>query len=239
MTPHGHERDLALNYLLGYSPEEEREAIADRLFSDDQFADSLAEAERDLLDAYARGELSSKDRAAVNSRLLISERQLEKLHLAKALAARSTARPNARLNRKLLTWAKKYGASQKPQPSTTSQQLVSNAPAQPPPMVVALLSPGANRDGDIQQFLVPQRAGAVRLDLQLAGQKVSASYSVRLVRQRETVYQLAALPPRLDSGMQLLSVTVPTTVLSAGQYRLYVTPVDSSVEPTTYNFQVL
>src|SRR4051812_48253630 len=104
MIPSSQERDLLTRYLLGYLSDAEREAVSDRLFTEDSFAEALEEIERDLLDDYAAGSLSAHDRTAVASRLLTSERQQEKLTFARTFAGRSRT-PKRRSMLRPLLWA--------------------------------------------------------------------------------------------------------------------------------------
>lgn len=81
-------REQLANYLLRRATAEESAQITERLFGEEEFAEQLEDVERDLLGAYGRGELSAKDRAAVESCLITSETQREKLRFATAFAQR-------------------------------------------------------------------------------------------------------------------------------------------------------
>ena len=47
-----------IQYLLGSLPEAEAERFDELSFTDDEFAEELKAAEKELVDAYARGELA-------------------------------------------------------------------------------------------------------------------------------------------------------------------------------------
>ena len=74
-------------YLLGGFEGAERERIAEEYFVSDEMFEAMLDAERDLLDAYARGQLNATDRRRVEQYLLVAEAQRRKLSIAAALAA--------------------------------------------------------------------------------------------------------------------------------------------------------
>ena len=87
------ERERFASYLLGRLPPEEAEAIAERLFAEEAFLAEMEDVERDLLDAYATGALSVAERPEVDTHLLTSEDQREKLRYARALCRRRGRHP--------------------------------------------------------------------------------------------------------------------------------------------------
>ena len=76
-------------YLLGRLTESERHEIENGAFEDDAFEDRLREAEYDLLDDWARGEVSEADRAAIERRF-----SAEKLAVARSLRRLPVAAPS-------------------------------------------------------------------------------------------------------------------------------------------------
>jgi len=80
---------LLREYLLGRLAESERHEIENRAFEDDTFEEHLREVEYDLLDDWARGEISEADRAVMEKRF-----SAEKLAVARSMRKRSVlARP--------------------------------------------------------------------------------------------------------------------------------------------------
>jgi hypothetical protein len=73
---------LITDYLLGSLPETEAERLDELSVTDDQFVDALRIAEKDLIDAYVHGELSSKDLEKFNSYYLASPLRREKVKFA-------------------------------------------------------------------------------------------------------------------------------------------------------------
>jgi len=81
-------------YLLGALPEDETERFDELSFTDDEFAGALDAAEKDLIDAYARGELTGDALKKFESHYLASPLRREKVKFAGAFqifAERKTA----------------------------------------------------------------------------------------------------------------------------------------------------
>jgi len=76
---------LAL-YLLGDVSSGERERLEAEYFSDDEAFQKMLSAEDDLIDAYARGELSAEHRKLFEKRFLNSAEGRERLQFARTLA---------------------------------------------------------------------------------------------------------------------------------------------------------
>ena len=71
-------------YLLGSVPESETERFDELSVSDDQFADALKAAERDLIDAYVQEELTGDELAKFTTYYLASSARREKVAFAQA-----------------------------------------------------------------------------------------------------------------------------------------------------------
>lgn len=87
MTAPSDLHDRATRYLLGLLPAAERERWEKALLVEGDRFDATVAAEDDLLDAYARGELSASERAAFERNVLPRRRTAERLAFARALAA--------------------------------------------------------------------------------------------------------------------------------------------------------
>jgi hypothetical protein len=75
-----------VKYLLGNLTEEEQVQAEDRAFADADYLSALEATEADLIDAYARGELSQSDRRSFELRFLTSPERRRKVEFARALA---------------------------------------------------------------------------------------------------------------------------------------------------------
>ena len=74
-------------YLLGGGTEAERERLEAEFFADDDIFQEMLTAEDDLIDAYARGELSDSERRQFEGRFLNSVDGRERVQFARAFAA--------------------------------------------------------------------------------------------------------------------------------------------------------
>jgi len=93
---------LLVRYLVGDCPEEERERVEERFFTDEETFDRLCELEEDLAWRYARGELNATEREQVE-RAYVAPPRRDRLILTIALgrvlaaAATPTVRAPARV----------------------------------------------------------------------------------------------------------------------------------------------
>src|SRR5437764_14399129 len=72
-------------YLLGSLPEAEAERLDELSFTDDEFAETLRAAEKDLVDAYVQGELVGTALERFKSHYLSTPRRRVKVEFAQAL----------------------------------------------------------------------------------------------------------------------------------------------------------
>jgi hypothetical protein len=85
-------RERAVRFLLGELPDDERDAIEERFFTDDDTFAELQEAEDDLADEYGRGGLSPERRARFEARFLQDEAGQSRVDFAQALRAAASRR---------------------------------------------------------------------------------------------------------------------------------------------------
>lgn len=83
--------EQVVQYLLGELSDEERLAVQESLFRDNEVFDRLQDAETDLIDALARGELTAGDAQKVRD-FVAASGQHARLNFARALASSETAR---------------------------------------------------------------------------------------------------------------------------------------------------
>jgi hypothetical protein len=92
MSAESDNRELLHGYLLGTLPEEERARIGQQALTDGEFFDRLREAEDDLIDALAHGELNAQD-AGLIRRFLAETGQEDRLRMAQVWQKSSSRRP--------------------------------------------------------------------------------------------------------------------------------------------------
>lgn len=80
-------------YLLGGASKAERERIEAELFADEDAFQEMLAAEDDLIDDYARGELSADERKQFEKRFLTSSEGRARVQFARSFAAASGPRP--------------------------------------------------------------------------------------------------------------------------------------------------
>src|ERR1700759_2043297 len=87
MSKQTNDQQTVIQYLLGALPEAEAERLDELSLTDDEFADAVAAAEKDLVDAYVQGELAGADLDRFNSHYLASPRRRENVYFAQAFHA--------------------------------------------------------------------------------------------------------------------------------------------------------
>jgi hypothetical protein len=84
MSKQTHNDQTVTRYLLGALPDAEAERLDELSFTDDEFAEALKAAEKDLVDAYVQGELSGSTLERFKSHYLASPLRREKVEFAQA-----------------------------------------------------------------------------------------------------------------------------------------------------------
>ncbi|MFY9608366.1 MAG: hypothetical protein WAU45_07085 [Blastocatellia bacterium] len=102
-----HENEEAIiRYLLGDSSEQEETELESRYFDDDAFFEQCLAIEDELIDSYARGELSGHDRERFEKYFLGSPQNYQNLKFSRDLirVASRQPRPLANAHRKAESW---------------------------------------------------------------------------------------------------------------------------------------
>ncbi|HXU08976.1 MAG TPA: hypothetical protein VN743_08250, partial [Blastocatellia bacterium] len=82
------ELQVLKRYVLGELSEDERVALEQRYFSDQQVFDQLVRIETEIVDDYVRGRLSAADRASFERSYLQNPDRVRRVKFAAALATR-------------------------------------------------------------------------------------------------------------------------------------------------------
>jgi anti-sigma factor RsiW len=112
MSKRPYDDQAITRYLLGSLPEAEAERLDELSFTDDEFAESLEAAEKDLVDAYVQGELSGAALEQFKSHYLASPLRRERVKFAQAfhlLAERQAAAQVAEVSAEKPAVAKRKG----------------------------------------------------------------------------------------------------------------------------------
>jgi len=85
MEPKFHDDKMIARYLLGELPEAEQTKLEEHAFSDGDYLQQVRAVEKDLMDEYARGELSGPERKAFEQRFFASAHRRRQIEFARAL----------------------------------------------------------------------------------------------------------------------------------------------------------
>ena len=85
MEPKFHDDKVIARYLLGELPEAEQAELEEHAFSDSDYLQQVRAVEKDLIDEYARGELSGPEREAFVQRFFASAHRRRQIEFARAL----------------------------------------------------------------------------------------------------------------------------------------------------------
>ena len=258
------DRESITRYLLGQMSEADRLLFQERMFNDDEFFDAVTEVETDLIDAYARGELTPAEREQMEHSLLGSSAAQKRVAFAAALAGISTAAgplATERPSRPSLRWLPVAAAvllavaagvlliQNRALQNTISalrQQQTSNPAdlrplheADAPPVFAILLSPGVIRGSQgMRQISVPAASRLVELQLDLRGERREPYTATLSTTGGKMVWRLGELSARREAAGTLLSFWVPASLLGPAQYELAVT-AGTAEPPEFYYFRVV
>ncbi|MDQ6706538.1 MAG: hypothetical protein M3Z85_11245 [Acidobacteriota bacterium] len=251
------ERESLARYLLGRMPDAERDAIAERLIADDAFADSLEEAERDLLDAYAQHGLTPDDREAVERLLLNSTSQRQKLQFSQALAQHlGDKRPGVSRNWMglaamfLITLGGLAAAAYYSVANSELRERLASTRAKVPdpspdggraiaPNIAAFLLSPAQRSGS-NESRIDVRPGThlVRLDFELPHSSTAQLHNVRVTTAvGDLLLEEKNVPAQRESGAVYLSLFVLADALPPGSYAATISAGGSPSPIASYVFR--
>ncbi len=216
--------DAIARYLFGLSSDEERSAIQERLFQDEDYFDRIRAAEYELLDAYSRGELPASERELVENSLLLSEDGRRRLDFAREFAAVQKRRRKhhapyfliaaavvvATVVGLLFTIRKEHTAVE-----TRATQV---QPAKPLAIFSVLLTPGTTRGaGQIKRVSIPPGTAVLQLQLDLEGDRHPAYTATLKTTAGTQVWEQANLRPQPDGSILCL---IPASNFESGSYEL-------------------
>lgn len=217
-------------YLLHKLPEDQRDALEDRWVEDSALYEQLRNAEVDLLDAYARGELSPADRERVSKYLLASPIQRRKLLFARTLrdtfpapARRSIAWRGIASAAAIvllagsaawLAWQnaamrRELAATPAPRPSAESVYVAE-----------ARMDTTRGAAPSITQVRLPAGSQILRLDLEIAPGDEAQVLSASVGRDGRAVWSEEPIRAERRSFGFVASVWVPAAALAPGEYEI-------------------
>jgi hypothetical protein len=226
-------------YLLGRLSEAEAEHLEARLLQDDEVFQAVREAEDDLFDAFARGQLTADDRARFVERF---GDRTDGLAFSRALATRvrperssdggSASRrpwiPLAAAAAVVLTagaalmWRSQPGPAGAPAAKAPGVS-APTAPAGPSPIVVALSLSTSRAAGEPASVSLPASAASLQVRVRLNPADKYDRYMMELRSQADrVVWRGDDLRAAAEAGDLIVTATIPATSLEAGRYELAV-----------------
>jgi hypothetical protein len=251
------EQSRAMRYLLGTLPEQERDALASEMFTNDETFSTLEDAENALVEAYLDGALSADDRERFEEVFQASRHLQERVELERGLRALKTARPPARAL-PWLPWAAAVvfglaGGGLALQANRDASRVRTEAALRERELTERLagqderlrlleqsLAEGASAIQTWPLAATSERAGAgsapfsvtsgwVRLRLAQDDAPAGASYRARIsLPEGRDVHAVAGLTAVSESGRAFVDVMVPGGLLPRGTYIVFLTRVDAT-----------
>jgi len=226
---HTGDDDAIARYLLGLSSDEERSAIQERLFQDEDYFDRIRAVECELLDRYSRGEMTASERELMESSLLASAEGRRMLDFARGLAAVEERHGKRRAPYLLIAAAVVVAAAIGLSVTLRKGHSVVETRAAPqqtqsstiPVVFSVLLTPGATRSGgEIKRLSIPQGTDLVQLQLDLEGDRHPDYAATLKTTSGAQVWEQAGLKPQPDGS---ILCRIPAGVFKSGSFELTLT----------------
>jgi hypothetical protein len=252
-----------IRYLLGELGEEERREVQERLFRDDEFFGRLCEAEDDLVDAWARGELDPARRSRFESHYLASSERRRKASAAEALARVSSVLTRGESSRggiRMPSWALAAASvavavglgalaretlrlreqiASLERRGSAEPEAARTAPAAPPVFTVFLLPGVARRAGAAAPLVIPGSAELVQMQLRIDPGVESPRFNATLAwASGARLWDQSNLEPSPAGAARLVRFWIPGSILRPGDYEVALTAPGQSQPVAFYYFSV-
>ena len=207
------------NYLLGRLSVEDAEKLEARMIEDENAFDEVRDAEADLFDEFARGELEGEERAAFAAKYGTDPR----LAFATAMARRAPRSRKAAVWTALAAAAAAAFAVVMLNRPAADQPVVSKPMARPAaivPPVIATLTLETSRAAEApKRITIPAGATTVEIRVPLHPEEKFARYRAELTSMSGTTQRIDANQPGAD---HVLPLVVSAGQLASGTYELAV-----------------
>lgn len=222
-------RDELIAYLLHEMPQAERDSFAEQWFADPDLHHELEMAEAELLDSYARSQVSRMERRRIERYLLGSDAQRRKLAFAEALAITFPGRARAwtrwgfiaaaiavLLLGNVWIWRVKL---ENRRLRTEVARVRQVAPAIAGGVYAVPLASDALRGSMPENSLrLPQHIAILRLDLEREPEEENENYSVTVLAVGQVVWTESPVRPEKRGEASVVPVWIPANVLASGRY---------------------
>ena len=223
-------------YLLHEMPEAERTAFAERWFNEPELYERVQMAEAELLDEFARGNVSRADRRRIEQYLLGSELQRRKLAFAAALQAtfprpRAVRVPWTAIIAATLVLSLGLSGWLGLQNRTLRTEVAKLETPQPQPIAAGVYTIGLPSDtlrGAAENVVrLPAGMRLLRLELELPPGSASGAYSAALLSGDRAVWSEGPLHP--VGGVA--TIWIPSAVFGQGEHTI---KLDASGSQSVY-----
>ena len=208
----------ARNYLLGRLSEGDAEKLEARIVDDENAFYEVRDAEADLFDEFARGELGGEERAAFAAKYGSDPR----LAFASAMARRP------RRSGRVVAWTALAAAAaaaftvvmlNRPADDGSSRVVLAPPVAVVQPVIATLTLETSRAAEAPKQITIPPGAKSVEIQVPLHPEDTFSRYRAELTSMSGTTQRIDSLQRRAD---HVLPLVVPASQLSAGSYELAV-----------------
>jgi anti-sigma-K factor RskA len=231
-----------LQYIMGRMPETERSGFEEQLLGNQEFSDTAAACENDLIDDYALHRLDPDAAQSIRLWIEASPQRVQRVAIARALL--TTTRRRSRYTQTSQHRARQIGAvlaaaaclliaaaAYRIHTRTRSEQL--SAANTPPPVPAAINQPqsatpdivllSAERTRGRQAITTYKihRASSLELQIVLPGETARSSYHVQIRRfadPQKIMLQKDALEAQILAGQLYLTLTAPPNSLPPATY---------------------
>jgi hypothetical protein len=231
-------------YLLGILPGPQQEQLEKRVLTDSEFYEQLLASEDELVDEYLSNSLNERERRQFESHFGASKDRRQKIHFGQSLRTYLQSRTDPQVETVSLKspgvfagfwWQRKaiavslfiavaFGVlavfllSQKRSGQLAPQGQVA---------VVTLVPGSVRSEGALQRVAQPRGNGSVQIKLEL-GTNEYQTYRVALFREDELITTFEPVRAQNEGGHFVLPVTVESSRLEPGDYRLKVEGISVS-----------
>jgi methionine-rich copper-binding protein CopC len=263
MKPYANHTEEVRQYLLGHLSEEIHQQFEERLLVEDSFLEELLVAEEELIDDYLKGDLSDDDRLSFEQHFLSSSERHQNLRFAMALsqytansmeqAESEFAKAKAPASTFNPTWTERLRAFWSNQGwalrAAMSFAVIAilagalwlslfraSSPRTFTPLTLTASVKDNRAEGpQVKKVPLPLKADALKISLILPeGLTPATSYRAELMNGEGETQPLEIA----GQDAQSVSVVIPATQLSRGQYalKLFMTKADGTEQRINGNY---
>lgn len=253
-----YDEPLLRRWLLHQLPEDQAQALEQRLFEDRELSGHVAEVETDLLDDLARNRLSAADRTAATEHLLATTQDRDRLRFATALAHHAAPpapgaqtdtpaanghavpgrRPRWPQRRQAIAWG---GIAAACTAVLVIAVLVHRGDVPPgtaaqATVTIALADP--RRGASLTQVRIPPDTDRIRLQAEVDPDSTGARYTLVVADGQRTLIRARNLVPHRAGPYRYVQIVMTTRILGSGERSVRVATQGSTEATTVWSVDV-